>query len=256
MTSGEGAAVIDAPGRAERPRRPGPRRARCQGVRRDAGAQRLLVRAARRRGPRAGRRERLGQEHARQDPQRRARRPTAGRVEVAGTEVAAAQPQGRAGARHRHRLPGGPGRRDPLGARQRLARHRRHLADQGPGAGEAAPGHGSARRAPRPAARPRPWPSRSSRSATARPAASCGPCCASPRILILDEATSALDVATRDRLFAIDRPPRRRGRRRHLHHPPDGRDRGDRRSHHGDALGRDGRQPRAAATGRLASSSA
>ena len=155
------------------------------------------------RGPRARRRERLRQEHARQDPQRRAR---AGRRRDPPRRRSTSRvrtPRAAQAQRHRHGLPGGARHRGAVGARQRLAGHRRDLAHARVAAREARRARRGARRAARPPARPRHRRSRSSRCPTARPAASCARCCAQPRILILDEATSALDVATRDRLFAI-----------------------------------------------------
>ena len=62
-----------------------------------------------------------------------------------------------------------------------------------------------------------------------------------PKILVLDEATSSLDIATRDRLFALVAGLGGAGCRGDLHHPPDGRDRRDRRPYYGHAFGRDRR---------------
>ena len=128
--------------------------------------------------------------------------PDSGRVEVAGAEVQLRSPKSRPGARHRHRLPGGPGRRDCsvldnvwLGAdatwRTRIpAREKRRLA-----------------KAALEELFDRPIDLSTAMedlSLSDRQA-----CCIvrallrRPRILILDEATSALDVATRDRLFAL-----------------------------------------------------
>ena len=168
--------------------------------------------------------------------------PDSGRVEVAGAEVQLRSPKSRPGARRRHRLPGGPGRRVPLRPGQRLARRRRHLADQGPGPGEAAPGQGRPGGALRPADRPvhghgGPLPQRPAgllhRAGPAAQAAH-----PDPRRGDLGARRGHARPAVR-----ADRPPGRRWRGRDLHYPPDGRDRRDRRSHHGHALGRDRRQP-------------
>ena len=170
--------------------------------------------------------------------------PDSGRVEVAGAGGPAAQPEGRPGPRHRHRLPGGPGRAGLLGARQRLARRRRRRGGRGSRRGRS----GGWRKAALEELLGRPVDlgaiveelSLSDRQA----------CCIvrallrRPRILILDEATSALDVATRDRLFAlVGRLAAEGVGVIFITHRMDEIDR-DRRPHHGHALRRDGRQPR------------
>ena len=223
-------------------RRSAPRR-RCESCSLDV---------ARGRGARRRRRERLRQEHAREDPRRR---PPPGR----GQSESPARPRAR-----------------PALAAQRASRvasRRSSRRSSSPSRGRCSTTSGlapiacSVRRrharredAPRAA---RLWPScsarlrrlgavrsRSCRSAPGRPAASRARSCASPRILILDEATSALDVATRDRLFAIVDRPRRTGSQRDLHLASHGRDRGDRRPHHGPALGRERRDARRASSQR------
>ena len=140
--------------------------------------------------------------------------------------------------RHRHGVPGGPGRRVVLGARQRLARRRRHVA---------------------------PRACRRARSALAR-----GRCSTEllGREIDLDIAVEELSLSDRQACGIVralaaraqDPDPRRgdlrarrrdprpaysrssatraAGRRRHLHHPPHGRDRADRRSDHGHAVRR------------------
>ena len=74
---------------------------------------------------RPGRRERLGQEHAGQDPQRRPRPRRRRAGDRRRGRLADPHPQLAQRARHRHRLPGGARRGGALGPRQRLARLRR-----------------------------------------------------------------------------------------------------------------------------------
>ena len=111
---------------------------------------------------------------------------------------------GRAGRGHRDRVPGGARRRGALGARQRLARHRRHCAQpRGSAEREARRATQALDRAARPS---RSTSAPRSRTLSLSDRQACGIVRAllrEPRVLILDEATSALDVATRDRLFAI-----------------------------------------------------
>ncbi len=236
MTSGEGTEVVDPPGAQST----SDILVRVEHVAKAFGPtqalQGLLVRAARGRGPRPGRRERLGQEHAGEDPQRGppARRgPDRGRREPR-LSCAAPRVVRSTASSPSSRRSSSPESRSVAG--QRMARRRRHLAGAGPDPGEAAPCQGGPAGAPRPADRP----VRGDGGALAqRPAGLLHRPRAllrNPRILILDEATSALDVATRDRLFALVSRLAADGVGVIFITHRLGRDRGDRRPHHGHAL--------------------
>ena len=95
-----------------------------QGLRPDAGRTGVQLRPARGRGARDHGRERVGQEHARQDADRRP--PPGSRVDRGRGPDALRHPLSAGGARARDRrgLPGGPRRPAALDPRQPLARHR------------------------------------------------------------------------------------------------------------------------------------
>ncbi len=214
------------------------RRQRRQGVRADPGRPRRLLRAAGRRGPRARRRERLRQDDGGQDPQRRPH-PGRRRDRARGRARPVDQDAARgAEPRHLHGLPGGPRRRVLLGARQRLARRRRHVAHARGAAREGRSREADARRA----ARPRGRPAHGGRGALAvrspglrdRARARARPEDPDPRRGDLRARRRHARPPVRDR-----RQPLATRRRRDLHHAPHGRDRADRRPHHRDALRRD-----------------
>ena len=212
----------------------------------DARAALMLARSPAAGGARDRRRERLGQEHACQDPRPACTAPTPARSSwTAGPLTRAAQPAGGAG-----RPGSSPSSRrcsssEPQSrARERLARQRRPVS-RGLSDGRRS---GSARArcsASCSAVRRRSTRPSSSLSLSDRQA-----CCIaralvrSPRVLILDESTSALDVATRDRLFASCGGSAPEGSGGHLHLAPHGRDRGARRPDHGPSLRRVGRHAR------------
>ena len=191
-------------------------------------------------GPRDHGRERVGQEHARQDADRRP--PSRSRVDRGRGQDALGDPLPAGGARARDRrgLPGGPRRPAALDPRQPLARHR-----------PAAPGRsleiGAARARVRDAARAhrhRSRPRTSGRGALAQRSpgllhrARSHPPTADPR-----PRRGNLGARRRDaRPAVLDRAtPRGRGDEHDLHLPPDGRGGGDRRPGHGDAGRRDRR---------------
>ena len=255
-TEQRGNGTTAEPGRIGGPANTTARHQHREGVRGDPGGARRLVRAARRRGARARRRERLRQEHAGQDPERR---PHAGRRRRSSwpawlvpsiarrarrRAAASSRSSRRCSSPRRARCSTTSGSASTASWRTRVSHARE--ASRAPSAmldellgRDARPRHG--RRG-------------ALAVAIGRRAASCARSLREPKILILDEATSALDVATRDRLFAHGRPAARRGRRRHLHHAPDGRDRADRRPDHRHAVRRDRGRARRAGSGRRASS--
>ena len=241
VTSGEGTEVVDPPGAPERIRRPRPRRARGEGIRRDAercGTARSSCARARS-TPWSGENgsgkstlvKILSGVHV----------PDAGRVEVAGEQAQLRSPK----AAQEHGIV--TVFQEVLVAEARSvldnvwlgvddtwrtrvpAREKRRRAQGRSGASS------SAGRSTCPRADGRAFAQRPAgllhRAGPAAPAAHPDP--------------RRSDVRARRRharpALRAGHPPRRRGRRGDLHHSPHGRDRGDRRPHHGHALGRDGR---------------
>ena len=257
MTSDEGAAVIDVPGAPSVP----DILVRVEHVAKAFGPTQALqgrvVRAARGRGPRPRRRERLGQEHARQDPERR---PRARR----GPDRGGRRPRSAAQPRAPPRTHGiVTVFQEVLVAEARSVLDNvwlgadGHLADAGSRpARSGACAQGRSGGAARPAGRPR----HARRGAVAeRPAG------------LLHRARAAAPAAHPDprrgdlgarrgharpavRADRPARPPRASGVI-FITHRMDEIER-DRRSHHGHALGRDRRHASAAGPGRRASSSA
>ena len=212
----------------------------------DAGAARLLVRAARRRGALHRRRERIGQVHAGEDPRRR---PPPGRRDDRARRRAARARRARRGA---PRPPASPpcSRRCSSSSRGRCSRTSgwapTALFRTGVPAAREAPACASrSLDALLGAAPPLDMPVGAAVAERApgllpRPRAGARPADPDPRRGHLGAGRRHARPALRARARAG------RGRRRgRLHLAPDGRDRRDRRPLHGDALGRDGGDARA-----------